>query len=214
MAIAMTEQELSKGFFISVEGLDGSGKSTLAHNLYQRLVAQGYPVMITREPGGTEMGYFIRNLLHADVGNAQAEFLLFAADRALHMQQFVIPYVNAGYIVISDRSADSSCAYQGYGRGLNVDTINEVNAWVMQGHYPDVVVYLDMPPEQVQTRIRQRGNEATSFEKEQLPFFQRVHRGFDAIFAQREAVVRIQAMQSEEVVAQQAVTGVVPYIHG
>lgn len=208
----MAKQQLSRGCFITVEGLDGSGKSTVAHTLCGQLEEYGYPVILTREPGGTSIGQYIRHTLHTGVGHAQAEFLLFAADRALHIEQLVIPYVDAGYIVISDRGADSSRAYQGYGRGLDLAMIDRVNTWVMQGVTPDAVVFLDMPPEQVQQRIVQRGQETTAFDREQLPFFQRVSNGFHDMYQQRDAVVRVDAMQSERDVARDVWSAVMPYI--
>lgn len=208
----MAEQQLSRGYFIAIEGLDGSGKSTAAHTLYNQLHEHGYPVILTREPGGTPVGSHIRQTLHADVGHAQAEFLLFAADRALHMEQVVIPYINAGYIVISDRGADSSRAYQGYGRGVDIAMIDRVNAWVMQGVMPDIVVFLDMPPDQVQNRIMQRGEETSTFDREQLPFFQRVRDGFYDIYQQRDAVIYVNALQPACNVARDVWSGVMAHV--
>ena len=208
----MAEKNLHRGLFIPVEGLDGSGKSTLVQALHEQLESMGYPVVMTREPGATQVGHGIRSLLHSGVDNAQAEFLLFAADRALHMQQVILPYVQAGYIVISDRSADSSCAYQGYGRGLSVDMINRINRWVLHDKVPDITMYLHITPERIQERITQRGEEASSFEQEQKAFFERVYAGFEDIFSERDNLIRLDATERPRDVVQHAVAQVLPYV--
>jgi len=208
----MTHTQLKRGLFITVEGLDGSGKSTLAHALHECVTHMEYPAHITREPGGTSVGSSIRSILHSGVEDPQAEFLLFAADRALHMQQVVLPYRDAGYIVISDRSADSSCAYQGYGRGVSTQMIDSVNTWAMQSCTPDVVVYLYMKPEHVYDRIVQRNEQKTAFEREHAAFFERVSAGFDDIFAQRNNVVYVDASKRVADVVEQAIDGILPYI--
>src|SRR5438067_1616217 len=111
----------TQGMLITIEGIDGSGKSTLAKNLYQHLIANDVDALLTREPGATPLGKALRTILQEkNVAVCdQAEYLLFAADRAQHFKDTIIPALAKGTVVISDRMADSSLVYQGYGRGLN-----------------------------------------------------------------------------------------------
>jgi len=211
MAGAMAYTKLHTGLYVVVEGIDGSGKSTLADALYKYLLQQAYPAVYTREPGGTDVGAHIRHMLHAGVGNAQAEFLLFAADRSLHMQNVVIPYRDDGYIVISDRGADSSYAYQGYGRGLSTQMIQSVNRWSMQEQQSDITVYLRMDPSRMDARLAQREGR-TAIEQEREAFFERVHAGFEEIYAQRENVITVDAHQTQEDVLEDVLSQLLPYI--
>ncbi len=134
------------GRYIAFEGGEGSGKSTQARVLARRIDA-----VLTHEPGKTPLGAQLRQLLlgtdQAPVG-ARAETLMMAADRAQHIEQVVAPALTDGRHVVSDRTAYSSLAYQGGGRGLGVDAVRTVNDWALDGHWPDVVVLLDCPPGQ------------------------------------------------------------------
>ncbi len=188
---------MNKGKLITIEGIDGSGKSTLAINLAQSLTASGYDVVLTKEPGGSTLGKKLRTILQTQPVPITpiAEYLLFAADRAQHMQDRVQPALNRGAIVISDRMADSSLAYQGYGRGIDCNKIREINAWAMQNSTPDLVFYLKISPEQAAQRIENRST-LTAFEKEQIAFAKRVVHGFDEIFKVRQDVITIDATLS------------------
>jgi len=209
---AMAEKKLTYGMFVPIEGLDGSGKTTVARYVLHVLQNDGYPVVLTREPGGTREGNDIRAILHSGVGQAQAEFLLFAADRSLHMSHTVKPALEAGYIVISDRGADSSLAYQGYGRGVDRDMIAHVNAWVMDTVAADCIIYPRIAPAEIFQRINQRGEPKTSIEREQYAFFERVYHGFENIFANKRSVITVDATQDPETVANAALQELYQYI--
>jgi dTMP kinase len=131
------------GLFIVVEGIDGSGKSTQA-----ALLADALGAVLTREPGGTEVGTQLRGLL-LEVDRSgiseRTEALLMAADRAEHVHQVIAPAIASGRDVVSDRHSGSSIAYQGYGRGLDVATVREVSKWATDGLLPDAVVLVDVP---------------------------------------------------------------------
>lgn len=135
--------------------------------------------MVTRETGGTGIGKLIRNVLHDPSHThleAKAEALLIAADRAQHMAEVVGPALAAGRHVVSDRSVYSSLAYQSYGRGLPYDVVSSVNDWALDGHWPELVLLLDVPNEQLATRMQRR--ELDRFERESAEFHDRVRAGF------------------------------------
>ncbi len=175
-----------QGILITFEGIDGSGKSSAAHALHQSL-SPNYPTLLTREPGATHLGKVLRSLLQGRtfVLDPKAEYLLFAADRAQHMQEMVLPALNEGKIVISDRMADSSYAYQGFGRGVDPAMIYAVNSWAMQEREPDLTIYVMISYEEARRRLGARNEQETVFEQEQEAFFERVAQGFEAIFALR-----------------------------
>lgn len=137
--------------FITFEGLEGSGKSTQARLLYQRLQAQGYPVILTREPGGTRIGEMIRRILvdlqHTEMA-ATSETLLFAAARAQLVNELIRPYLNTGGIVLCDRYADSTFAYQGYGLGRDMEELLTITRIATGGLMPDRTIYLDLTAEE------------------------------------------------------------------
>lgn len=143
----MTEE--SKGLFVVFEGGEGAGKTTQLQLLEDWLAGTGRALLRTREPGGTEIGERIRTLLlehgQGEV-DARTEALLFAASRAAHVAQKIMPALQAGKVVLCDRYIDSSLAYQGAGRGLGVGEVAEINAWATQGLQPEVTVLLDLDP--------------------------------------------------------------------
>jgi dTMP kinase len=165
--------------YIAFEGSEGSGKSTQASRLAARIGA-----VLTRETGGTEIGARIREILH-DTGNhhlgPRAEALLAAADRAQHLAEVVVPALNAGRTVVSDRSVYSSLAYQGYGRGLDVEEIRRLNEWGTEGIWPSTVVLLDTPDEVIAERMSRR--DLDRFEAAGDEFHARVLAGFRAMAA-------------------------------
>ena len=186
---------MQHGRLITIEGIDGSGKSSVAQCLVKCLEERGHTVLLTKEPGGTELGGTLRTILHTQkdrVGDV-AEFLLFAADRAQHFEQIIIPALAKGAIVISDRMADSSLAYQGYGRGLDREMIKKINAWAMQYQIPDRVLYLRLDPASAHERVRARHQTLTSFEREGVDFWQRVSSGYEEIFAESQNVITLDA---------------------
>ncbi|MGI4790560.1 MAG: dTMP kinase [Janthinobacterium lividum] len=168
--------------FISFEGVEGAGKTTQIARLAARLRAEGrQDILTTREPGDGPLGSELRRLaLHPPMGifvEPRAELLIMVADRAQHVGQVIQPHLNSGGIVICDRYADSSIAYQGYGRGLDLAHIAHLNEYATNGLAPNLTVLLDLDP--VIGLARQ--SERSVMEEEALPFHQRIRAGFLAL---------------------------------
>lgn len=135
------------GLFVSLEGGDGAGKSTQARALRDWLVAGGRTVLLTFEPGDTELGRVLRDaVMHGDHVDARTEALLYAADRAHHVSTVVRPALERGEVVVTDRYLDSSVAYQGVGRGLGAQTVEQLSLWATEGLLPALTVLLDIDP--------------------------------------------------------------------
>jgi dTMP kinase len=176
------------GIFITLEGGDGAGKSTQAEMLEAWLLSRGYEVVRTREPGGTRLGAEIRRLLlHGgdEIGEVdpRAEALLYAADRAQHVAKIVRPAIERGAVVVQDRYIDSSLAYQGAGRPLDVAEIRGLSEWAAGGLWPALTVLLDLDPAAAAKRRAQRGAAADRLEAEAAEFHGRVREGFLACAA-------------------------------
>jgi dTMP kinase len=169
------------GLFITLEGPDGSGKTTQAQLLVEWLQDEGRDVLLTREPGGSDIGNQIRDVLH-DSGNtamsARTEFLLYSASRAQHVSRTILPSLASGTIVISDRYADSSLAYQGYGRGLDLEVLRTVTAFATQGLTPDLTLYFDIAAGDGLERRLLGGEEWNRMDGEALAFHRRVREGY------------------------------------
>lgn len=172
-----------RGLFISFEGIDGVGKSTQVKLLAEYLTEAGREVTLTREPGGTELGDSIRELLLHGKGHvdARAEALLYAADRAQHVALEIEPALATGTDVITDRYLDSSVAYQGAGRGLGANEIRELSLFAVGGLLPSLTVLLDLTVEQAAARLA--GTELDRLESEKAEFFEAVRQGFLALAA-------------------------------
>ena len=165
--------------FVALEGGDGAGKSTQARLLREWLQAQGRTVLLTREPGGSELGAEIRRLLlHGDHVSPRAEALLFAADRAHHVHSVVRPALARGEVVVTDRYLDSSVAYQGAGRDLAGEEVRQLSLWAVEGLLPDLTVLLDVAPG---TGRERRGEVHDRLEAEPDDFHDRVRSGFLAL---------------------------------
>jgi dTMP kinase len=173
------------GLFITFEGGDGVGKSTQVELLVEHLRAVGQTVVTTREPGGTELGVEIRNIVLHHRGDIapRAEALLYAADRAHHIATFVRPALERGDVVIQDRYFDSSVAYQGAGRVLNADEIKEISLWATESLIPDLTILLDLDPQQARVRLDAEDKEFDRLENEKHDFHARVREGFLALAA-------------------------------
>jgi len=165
------------GRFITIEGSEGGGKSTNLAFVRQLIEAQGISVVETREPGGTELGEAIRELLlgHRHDGmNDDTELLLMFAARAEHIARIIRPAMAKGKWVLCDRFTDASYAYQGGGRGINAERISQLEQWVQQGLQPDLTLLLDIPVAEGLERTRSRAQGPDRFERQQLEFFERV----------------------------------------
>lgn len=171
------------GLFITFEGGDGSGKSTQAGLLAQWLTEQGRTVVRTREPGGTEVGVEIRNLVlhHRGHIDPRAEALLYAADRAQHIATLVRPALERGDVVIQDRYFDSSVAYQGAGRILDATEVRDLSLWATDTLLPDVTVLLDLDENLARTRLDAADKPFDRLENEKAEFHSRVRAGFLAL---------------------------------
>jgi dTMP kinase len=175
-----------RGIFITFEGIEGSGKSTLISNVAATLRQTGLDPVITREPGGTSLGVALRKvLLDPDMEKigSVAELMLFAADRAQHVSQVILPALDAGQIVLCDRYSDATVAYQGYGRGIPIGVINVVDNQARGEAIPHMTVLLDLPAETGLTRARTRnkvsGDSSESrIDDEEMAFHQRVREGY------------------------------------
>lgn len=175
---------LSRGHFIVFEGIDGSGTTTQCQLLARFLEAAGVRVTQTREPGGTPAAEQMRNLvLNPRLGDIsfRAELFLYAASRSQHVEELIQPALERGDVVICDRFIASSLAYQGYGRGLDLDIVNEVNRIAIGGCRPDISLFLDLPLKMARERRNRRGESADRLEQTGDNLLQKVARGYRAI---------------------------------
>ncbi|TLM62368.1 MAG: dTMP kinase [Deltaproteobacteria bacterium] len=209
-------------FFITLEGVEGSGKSTQIRILREHLEARGRRVLATREPGGCPIADAIRAIL-LDSANRElvprAELLLYAAARAQHVEQVIRPALAAGTIVLCDRFADATTAYQGGGRGLDAGLIAELNRVATGGLLPDLSLLFDMPVETGLERARRRNQNDTlrdegRFEMEELDFHRRVRSAYLAL-AERDARFRlVDATGTPATVAARVATAVDAFLAG
>ena len=162
--------------FITFEGIDGVGKSTQIGFVENYLATLGHNVLVTFEPGGTDLGHEIRQLLLHRKGavSPRSEALLYAADRAHHIATKIRPALKAGQIVISDRYLDSSVAYQGAGRKLAADEVRNISVWAVDGLLPDLTVLLDLEAGKAAKRRENTGQEPDRLELEKQEFFEAV----------------------------------------
>ena len=205
-------KKLQRGVLITFEGIDGSGKTTLINHL-ATYFASTFDIITTREPGGSILGNTVRALvsgpeIHLD---HKAEFLLFAAARAQHIKHVIAPALTQHKIILCDRMADSSLAYQGYGRGLDINFIKCVNEWVMDGIRPDLTFYIALNHQEALIRIHQRGA-PTAFDQEQSMFFERVIAGYEAIFKHASHVRNIDGAQLPSRITSQAINDIANYL--
>lgn len=187
---------MKKGLFITLEGPDGSGKSTVAKLLHEYIDGLGILNAFTREPGGTAIGEDIREIL-LDNDNyemtSRTEALLYAAARAQHAEEKIQPLLDNDYIVLSDRYVLSSLAYQGYSRGLGIETIMEINEFAMGDTYPDLVLFFDVDPEIALSR-KYINREGDRLENEGKEFHNKTYEGYEkAIEKYSKNIVKIDA---------------------
>ena len=184
---------------ITVEGVEGSGKSTQCRRLAESLRARGLDVVLTREPDGTPMGAAIRGLFAADgpTPTPLTQVFLFMAARQQHVAEVIRPALSRGAVVLSDRYADATMAYQGFGQGVDLETIRDLTALATGGLLPDLTLVLDLEPAVGMARIR--GREHDAFEKMDLAFHRRVREGYLEIArTEKRRVVVLSADQASD----------------
>lgn len=193
--------------FISFEGTEGVGKTTLIREIYAHYEQKGAGIILTREPGGTPLAEQIRALLlsvsHDEKMSDDTELLLMYAARAQHLQQVILPALQAGKTVLCDRFTDASFAYQCAGRGLNENKLALLNQSFVS-RMPDITLWLDAPVELGMSRARERGA-LDRFEQEKVSFFEKVRAGYTRLWQQHpERIKRLDATQAPEKVLEQA----------
>jgi dTMP kinase len=188
-----------RGLLISVEGVEGSGKSTHCRLLGQWLTARGLEVVLTSEPDGTPLGSAIRRLFEQDgmPPTPLTQTFLFMAARQQHVAQVIRPALARGAVVVSDRYADATLAYQGFGGGMELETIRDLNALATGGVMPDLTILLDLDPAEGIRRISDRPLDA--FEKMDMGFHRRVREGYlEIAHAEKNRVVVLSATQPKD----------------
>lgn len=181
---------MSKGLFITFEGADGCGKTTQIKLAAEYLKNKGYDVILTREPGAKGLGEQLREILlnYDGIVSDRCESFLFLADRAQHIDTIVVPAVDAGKIVLCDRHIDSTVAYQGYGRGQDIEQINKLNMIATNNRKPDLTIVFDIDVETSMSRV---GNEKDRMESSGTEFFNKVRHGYLEIAKQEPQRVRV-----------------------
>jgi dTMP kinase len=207
--------------FITFEGIDGSGKTTQSRALRSALAELGYEVLLTREPGGTSIGDQIRAIVIENMNNtnmtAEAEVLLFCASRAQLVREVIRPFLARGGIVLCDRYADSTLAYQGYGHGLDLEALRQVLRFATGGLVPDLTIYLDLDP-RIGLERRRRGRLLMSedwnrLDEKELAYHQRVQVGYEALIAEQpHRWLRISADEPIEAVRAQLWAALEPHL--
>lgn len=167
-------------YFITFEGPDGSGKSTVIRHIYDYLKSSR-EVIVTREPGGIPVSEKIRDIVLEDDMDSRTEALLFAASRSQHLVEKVLPALEAGSIVLCDRFIDSSLVYQGYARGIGIDSIQEINAFAIRGRMPDLTIYLKVDAETGLSRITENKRNENRLDKESIDFHNKVVLGYNEL---------------------------------
>ena len=192
--------------FITFEGLDFSGKSTQAEILVEKLKKNHPVVYFLREPGGTGISERIRDILLDKKNLAMsdaAELLLFSAARAQLVREVIVPALQRGEIVVCDRYYDSTTAYQGYGRGIDLTAVRNINRLATGGHDPDITFFVDIPVDEIERRKRKAGMAFDRMESSGREFYERVRRGYREIARQEShRFITINGMASVEEIAQ------------
>jgi len=199
--------EHSGGLFITIEGIEGSGKTTLARLIGEYLTKAGRKVVITAEPGGSAVGDAVREIvLHCEEAMSdRAELLLFEAARAQHVDTVIRPALEAGSVLICDRFTDSSLAYQGYARGLDLGEVASLNTYATSGLVPDIAILLDLPAEAGLARQRK----IDRISSRDIAFHESVRQGFLALAqSEPDRFVVIDATQDIDSVLNEALTGI------
>ncbi|MGT2715561.1 dTMP kinase [Streptococcus respiraculi] len=202
---------MTQGIFITLEGPDGAGKTTVLQELVPRLKALGKQVTTTREPGGVEIAEDIRSVILNPQNTAmddKTELLLYIAARRQHLKERILPALESGELLLVDRFIDSSVAYQGFGRGLDIAAINWLNHYATDGLKPDLTLYFDIDVEEGLARIARNANrDVDRLDMEALDMHERVRTGYLAILdKEADRVIKIDASKSVEEVVEAAFT--------
>lgn len=210
---------MKQGLFITFEGPDGSGKTTVSRFVYESLLKSGYPVIYTREPGGIDIAEQIRHIILDPKNTAmdvKTEALLYAASRRQHFVEKILPALSENKIVLCDRFVDSSLAYQGIARGIGFDEVLGINEFAIEGHFPDLTLYLEISAQKGLSRIERRSF-LDRLDQEALSFHEKVVEGYQSVmehFSHR--VVRINADQNvkkvQEIALEQVLSKVKSYV--
>jgi len=207
---------MNKGCFIVFEGPDGSGKSTVSQAVYEKLKARDWPVVLTREPGGSRIAEDIRDIIldtHNTEMDARTEALLYAASRRQHLIEKVLPAVEQGKIVICDRFVDSSLAYQAYGRQLGLEAVLSINEFAIEGYYPDLTIFLNVTAETGLKRLANR-KDLDRLDQESLEFHQLVFAGYQKILATaKHHYIIVDANQTIDQVVNSALTIIEDFVN-
>lgn len=194
--------------FIVFEGTEGSGKTSLINLCYEWLTDEGYPCVISREPGGTALGEQLRSILLSSDSTPLAELLMFAADRAQHVKTFLKPKLAEGNIVLCDRYTYSTIAYQGYGRGLSLSQIVTLNNMSTERLEPDITFWLDVD---VEVGLSRKSG-LDRIEKEAIAFHQRVREGYQAIHSSGMFFIRLDTSLSLDLVFKEVKSILIPQL--
>jgi dTMP kinase len=185
-----------RGLFITFEGIDGCGKSTQIELLAEELRRRALDVVVTREPGGTVISEAVRDLLVSDASvviTPKAELLFIVGARAQHVAELIKPALDAGRVVLSDRYIDSTIAFQGHGRGLDLEMVDRFNNFATGGLLPDITIVFDLEPQVARARLRARpvGGLLGAFDDEQADFHARVREGYLTMAEREPSRVRV-----------------------
>jgi len=196
-----------KGYFITFEGPDGSGKTTISNQVYQKLIDSHFDCIYTREPGGIEIAEKIRDIIlnpEYTTMDKKTEALLYAASRRQHLVEKVLPALENNKIVICDRFVDSSLAYQGIGRGIGFDEVYAINEFAIEGHLPNLTIFLDVDAETGLKRIQDRAF-MDRLDQEDISFHERVFEGYQEVLKKfKERIVIIDASKSIDEIVEKA----------
>ncbi|WP_293441963.1 dTMP kinase [Persephonella sp.] len=197
-----------RGYFITFEGIEGAGKSTQSVMLHNYLVEKNKKVILTKEPGGTETGKKIRQILLSpsdEIFPPLAELFLYEADRNFHIHNLIKPKIDQGYTVICDRFTDSTLAYQGYARELDIDFVKKLNNIASEGIKPDITFLIDIPVEEGLKRI-QKTREKDRIEKEEIVFHKKLRAGFLKIAQEeKDRIVVLNGLEPPENIFRQVI---------
>lgn len=207
---------MKKGLFITFEGPDGSGKTSVSTYVAKHLVDLGFSIVHTREPGGIEIAEQIRKVILDPKNTAmdvRTEALLYAASRRQHLIEKVLPAMAEHKIVLCDRFVDSSLAYQGFARKIGIENVLAINEFAIEGHYPDLTLYLDLDADEGLKRIKHRefldrlDQEALSFHSDVVEGYRLVNEKF------KERIHKVDASQTLEIVQEEALKVVLDYVN-